>query len=120
MVKENTEKKLAIAARFRAAREDAGLSQGQVARKMEMHRPTISEIEAGRRSLSSDELGEFAKLFGVETWWLACADPEEKQDAAMARYELAARNLSKLKDEDFDNVMKLLTSLRQGAKDDSK
>ena len=42
------DKKSTIAARIRAAREAAGLSQGQVARKLKMHRPTISEIEAGR------------------------------------------------------------------------
>jgi hypothetical protein len=77
-----------------------------------MHRPTISD--RGRSAKDDiDELGEFAKLFGVETWWLACADPEENQDIAMARYELAARHLSKLKDEDFDNVMTLLSSLRK-------
>ena len=35
-----------IAARLRAAREAAGLSQGQVAKLLKLHRPTVSEIEA--------------------------------------------------------------------------
>ena len=38
-----------IGGRLRMARETAGLSQGQVAKRLKMHRPTISEIEAGRR-----------------------------------------------------------------------
>ena len=38
--------RMQIAQRFRQAREQAGLSQGQAARLMKVHRPTISEIEA--------------------------------------------------------------------------
>jgi len=42
-----------VPTRLRAAREAAGLSQGQVAKMMGMHRPTISrwkrEIAASRR-----------------------------------------------------------------------
>lgn len=51
-----------IAARLRVAREAAGLSQGQVAKLMGLHRPTISEIEAGRRRVTGEELVQFAKL----------------------------------------------------------
>ena len=39
-----------VAERLRLAREQAGLSQGQVARLLGKHRPTISEIEAGTPS----------------------------------------------------------------------
>jgi transcriptional regulator with XRE-family HTH domain len=106
------DKKTTIGARMRAAREAAGLSQGQVARKLKMHRPTISEIEAGRRTLSAEELPVFAKLYGVETWWLACAEPEEGIDAEMAKYHLAARHLSKMKQTDFDRLMDLIEMVR--------
>jgi len=105
-------KKTTIAARMRAAREAAGLSQGQVARKLKMHRPTISEIEAGRRTLTAEELTIFAKLYGVETWWLACAEREAKLDADMAKYHLAARHLSKMKQPDFDRLMELIQMMR--------
>lgn len=110
------DKKATIAARLRASREAAGLSQGQVARKLDMHRPTISEIEAGRRSVSAEELSEFALLYGVEAWWLACAEPEDKVDAEMARYHLAARHLSKMKQSDFDRLMELITMMRPKGK----
>jgi transcriptional regulator with XRE-family HTH domain len=106
------DKKTTIAARMRAAREAAGLSQGQVARKLKMHRPTISEIEAGRRTLTAEELPIFSKLYGVETWWLACAEPEEKLGADMAKYHLAARHLSKMKQSDFDRLMELIQMMR--------
>lgn len=110
--KSKEEKKLAIAARLRAAREDAGLSQGQAARELHMHRPTISEIEAGRRSVTAEELAEFSRLYGVETWWLSCADPEDRADADKARYQLAARHLSRMKPADFDRLMGLLSAMR--------
>jgi transcriptional regulator with XRE-family HTH domain len=106
------DKKAVIAARLRAAREDAGLSQGQAAKQLDMHRPTISEIEAGRRSVSAEELAEFANLYGVETWWLSCADPEDRAEVDMAKYHLAARHLSKMKPDDFDRLMELLSVMR--------
>jgi len=38
----------------------SGFTQGQVAKRMDMHRPTVSEIEAGNRRVSADELKQFA------------------------------------------------------------
>jgi transcriptional regulator with XRE-family HTH domain len=101
-----------IASRLRLARESAGLSQGQVAKKMNIHRPTVSEIEAGRRRVSAEELAHFAELYGVDVNWLtgegnAESDPEEE------RIMLAARELGKMKDEDFDRLMKVLRMVRK-------
>jgi transcriptional regulator with XRE-family HTH domain len=104
--------KAVIGARLRAAREAAGLSQGQAAKELKLHRPTISEIEAGRRSVTADELAKFARLYGVETWWLSCSDPEDKAEVDMARYQLAARQLSKMKPADFNRLMDLLSLLQ--------
>jgi len=103
--------RLAFATRLKAAREQAGLSQGQVARLLDIQRPTVSEIEAGRRKVSAEELTRFAEIFGVSVSWLAEETPEVADPAA----ELAARELSKLKQEDFDNVMKLLRTLRKSS-----
>ena len=53
----NPEKKQEqIANRIRTARENAGLSQGQAAKLLGFQRPTISEIEAGRRRVTAVEL----------------------------------------------------------------
>lgn len=108
-----SDQRLAIASRIRLARERAGLSQGQVAKMLQMHRPTISEIEAGRRSVSAEELTEFAKIYAVTVNWLT----SQPQDPSTDRVELAARELSKLKPRDVDRLMDLLTSLRRQPED---
>jgi transcriptional regulator with XRE-family HTH domain len=97
-----------LAARLRLAREQAGLSQGQIAKLMKMHRPTISEIEAGRRRVQAEELNDFAKHYHVSVDWLL-GDGEEPHEA---KIRLAARELAKLKSGDLDRVMNLLASLR--------
>jgi transcriptional regulator with XRE-family HTH domain len=105
-----------IAARLRLAREQAGLSQGQVAKMLHLHRPSISEAEAGRRKVSTEELVELARIYGVSVSWLACAEAEE--NPAQDRIELAARELAKLKPEDLDRLLQLLSALRT-KKDDN-
>ena len=102
-----------IAKRLRTAREDAGLSQGQVARLLDMHRPTISEIEAGRRKVTAVELATFAKTYGVSVAWLTGTREEKAVDD---RVLLAARKLSSLKPQDLDKVMEFLSSLRAESK----
>ena len=52
-----------LGARLRQLRESLGYTQKQVAESLGLHRPTISEIEAGRRDVTSQELFEFAKLY---------------------------------------------------------
>jgi transcriptional regulator with XRE-family HTH domain len=100
-----------IANRLRTARDAAGLSQGQVAKLLNFHRPTISEIEAGRRKVSGEELTQFASLFGVSVEWLTSASGES--DPSDDRILLAARELSKMKDQDLDHLLSLLQMLRK-------
>ena len=57
--------------RLRQAREEAHLSQAAVAKSLKMHRPTISQIEAGRRAVKVSELVAFAQLYRVSLDWLA-------------------------------------------------
>jgi transcriptional regulator with XRE-family HTH domain len=98
-----------IAARLRAAREQAGLSQGQVAKLLGLQRPSISEIEAGRRKVSAEELTRFSDIYNVSISWLTKEEPEVSDPAI----ELAARELAKLKKEDLDTVLNLLRTLRK-------
>ena len=99
----------AIAQRLRTAREHAGLSQGQVARMLGLNRPAISEMEAGRRKVSAEELSHLAKIYDVSLSWLTRDSPEVPDPAV----ELAARELAKLKKNDLDNVLQLLRTLRK-------
>ncbi len=110
-MKKDEKQKPFIAERLRQARKYSGLSQGQVASMLDMHRPTITEIEAGRRRVSAEELSEMAKIYDVSTSWLLGED-YATGDTQMADFELAARELSKLKKDDIDVVLKLLRTFR--------
>jgi len=105
----NDPERMEIAKRLRAAREQCGLSQGQVAEMMRLQRPSISELEAGRRGVSAEELVKLAKIYGVSTAWLTKSKPE----AADPSVELAARELTKLNPKDLDRVMQLLKTLKK-------
>ncbi|MBU9223474.1 helix-turn-helix domain-containing protein [Burkholderia multivorans] len=77
-----------------------------------MHRPTISEIEAGRRKVVADEIDLFAGLYDVSVEWIV--NGSVKDEAADARMLMAARELSKMTDQDLDRLMNMLRMLRKG------
>jgi len=64
-------------------RESIGFTQKQVAEAIGLHRPTISEIEAGRRDVTSAELYEFARLY-VTSLGDLLSDPKPTEDQAIA------------------------------------
>lgn len=101
----------ALAERLREARKAAGLSQGQVAKLLQMHRPTVSEIEAGNRRVSAEELTKFAETYDVTVSWLL-GETAEQLEINDPRLQLAARELSKLKPDDLDRLLRLLASMR--------
>jgi transcriptional regulator with XRE-family HTH domain len=100
-----------LPARLRAAREAAGLSQGQVAKLMGMHRPTISEMEAGNRKVSAEELARLADLYDTKMTWLLGEAPDQIS-ADDPRLQLAARELGKLKPDDLERLLKLIAALK--------
>ena len=50
-----------IGERIRSARINVGLSQEQLAGKVQLPRPSISQIESGKRAIDSMELVAFAE-----------------------------------------------------------
>ena len=108
---EHEEKRRAIASRLRLSRETAGLTQGQVAKSLDWHRPTVSEIEAGRRRVSAEELTTLAEMYGVNVPWIL-GEKDEDSSLATDRVKLAARELGKLREEDLDRVLQLVQALR--------
>ena len=94
--------------RLRQAREQAGLSQGQVARHLSMSRPTITELESGNRRLRADELPIFAKLYDVSVAWLS----EGHEETDRSDVQMAARQLAQLRPQDLDKVMDLLRTMK--------
>jgi transcriptional regulator with XRE-family HTH domain len=111
MTDQDPTKRGQIAERLKEARKLAGLSQGHVARMLGLHRPSISEIEAGNRRVAADELAKLAALYDVSVAWLLREVPASV-DAEDPRLELAARELSKLKPEDLQRLLNLLAVMR--------
>lgn len=101
--------KEAVGHRVREARKLAGLSQGQLAKILGLHRPSVSEIEAGNRNVTADELKKIAETCEVTVSWLMGDTADEREN----QLKLAARELSKLKPDDFKRLMTLLASLRR-------
>lgn len=108
---DNSENRKLIGSRLRWAREQSGLSQGQVAQRLSVHRPTISQIEAGERNVRIEEIEQFAVLYGVDENWLMKGDDTLKGERD-PRIQLAARELSKLKRADLDSILRLIQVLQ--------
>ncbi|MFB0875556.1 MULTISPECIES: helix-turn-helix domain-containing protein [unclassified Sphingobium] len=106
-----TEQRQLIARRIREARQLAGLSQGQVAKLMGMHRPTVSEIEAGNRRVSADEIAHFAEIFDVGSAYLLGEAPD-KLAMDDPKLQLAARELAKLSPDALDGLLRALAAVR--------
>lgn len=103
--------KAQIARRLREARKLSGLSQGQAAKLLNMHRPTITEIEAGNRNVTATELAEFAKIYDVSLLWIT-GETAETLKPDDERLQLAFRELKKVKPEDLERLLRALAALR--------
>jgi len=108
----NEPKRELIADRLRLARELSGLSQGQVAKRLGIQRPAVSEAEAGRRKVSAEELAKLSEIYAVSISWLAGVDPRN-EDVEQDKIELAAREIAKLKKEDAERLWELLKVFRR-------
>ena len=111
MTKLDSAKRMQVAERLKEARKLAGLSQGHVANMLGLHRPSVTEMEAGKRRVSADELARLAEIYDVSVAWLLGEAPETL-DAQDPRLELAARELVKLKPDDLEQLLRLLAALR--------
>ena len=105
-----------IGPKLREARNMSGLSQGQVAKMLGLHRPAISEIEAGNRRVSAEELHKLCEIYEVSPDWVLgrtseIADPQDP------RLELAARELSKLDPDNLNRLLKLIAAMNNESKD---
>jgi transcriptional regulator with XRE-family HTH domain len=97
-----------LSIKLRQARQEAGLSQGQAAKLLGLHRPTLSNIEAGERKVSAGELKQFADLYKVSVAWLL-DEPAETD----SHVRLAARKLRGLSNKDLEAVMRIVDSFRR-------
>ncbi len=68
-----------LAERIKKMREDRELSQEDLASKLGLPRPSISQLESGQRDISSMELAKLAKMFEVSVDDLLSPDLDEKE-----------------------------------------
>lgn len=105
-----------IATRIKEARRLSGLSQGQVASMLDLHRPSISEIEAGRRRVSASELARFSEIFDVSVAYLA-GEGSDEMSPTDPKLQLAARELSKLNPDALNSLMRALAVFQKDEND---
>jgi transcriptional regulator with XRE-family HTH domain len=101
-----------IASRLRTARKAAGLSQAQVAKRLGVHRPTISEIEAGRRRVSADELTQLSEIYGISVEWFTLGG-DAQAGPGDERLMMAMELLRGLSNENLDRVVEWLCRMQK-------
>lgn len=106
-MRDSSEIKKTLAEKLTQARKNAGLSQAQVAKLIDLNRPAISEIESAKRNVTAGELIKFSEIYSVSSSWLT------SQENTDNKVRLAARELSKLDNEDLDKILNVLASLRK-------
>ena len=95
----------ALGERLREAREFLGLSQQEVAELLSVSRPAVSQMEAGKRKVSSLELRELARLYRRPYDWLVGEQsPVEEADDAVTK--ALYRTTRELSDRDRAQVLR--------------
>ena len=92
-----------LGTRLKKAREYLGLTQEDVAKLIGVSRVIITNIEAGIRKVSAEELSKFSKIYGWTMEELLEGEKEERMAIPMF-----ARTFSELSKEDQDEIMNLI------------
>lgn len=79
-----------LATNLRKARENGGLSQAAVAKKLRLSRSLIAQIELANRPVSADELAKFADLYGTPAVELTGTPVATEDTVTVALLNLAA------------------------------
>lgn len=98
-----------LGARLRSSREYLGFSQEEVAEHMGLSRPAITNIEAGKRKVSAEELARFAELYRRPYEFFLGEPVEVSEDETTGALYRAARELS---EGDKEQVLRFAEFLR--------
>ena len=104
-----------LAARLREAREAAGLSQEDVAQKLSLPRPAISQIENGHRRVEALELARLARLYKQSLSFFA-----EEEPVDVKRLDALYRTAASLSEKDRAEVLRFAEFLRQKSDGDQQ
>jgi transcriptional regulator with XRE-family HTH domain len=102
----------ALGERLRDSREYLGLSQQEVADLLGVRRPAVTQMEAGKRKVSTLELRELARLYRRPYEWLVgeAADPGVPEDEITQTLYRTTRDLS---DRDREQLLRFAQFLRE-------
>ncbi len=107
------EEAVEIGERLRRSREYLGFSQEEVADSMEISRPAVSNIEAGKRKVSAEELRRFAQLYRRPyEYFLGEAEEIADDETVGALF----RTTQELSDGDREQVLRFAQFLRNAGK----
>lgn len=92
--------------KLKEARVKKGLYQDDVANLMNVAKRAISEMEAGKRSISADELAQFSRIYNVDVRELLFVEFTEAGDEQRltAKYSSFLKLLEKLSDREVEDV----------------
>lgn len=67
-----------VADRLKKSRARLGLTHGDVAAALGLHRPAYTRVELGRQSMTAQQLVMAARMLGVSVEWLATGRDAKK------------------------------------------
>lgn len=94
------------AKKLKEARMKAEITQDEAAALMNVTRRAISEMEAGKRSVSAEELVQFSRIYKVDVRELLFVEFTEAGDEQRltAKYSSFLKLLEKLSDREVEDV----------------
>ena len=94
------------AKKLKEARMKAEITQDEAAALMNVTRRAISEMEAGKRSVSAEELVQFSRIYKVDVReWLFVEFTEAGDEQRLtAKYSSFLKLLEKLSDREVEDV----------------
>lgn len=94
------------AKKLKEARMKAEITQDEAAALMNVTRRAISEMEAGKRSVSAEELAQFSRIYKVDVRELLFVEFTEVGDEQRltAKYSSFLKLLEKLSDREVEDV----------------
>lgn len=95
--------------RITALRLEKGLTQKELAPRLNIDRTTLSKIECDNRRLTFEELNTFSKIFDVSIDYLNCDTDSRKSNSAYIKESLSLEESRlKLKEELIEDLAKNL------------
>lgn len=111
-----TNVQLDIGKRIQVARRESGLSQAQLAEQVGVSRVAISEMESGRRKVSSVELAALTGILGQPASHFLGQEPEVEESYGAPAITFLARTARQLGPEDQDQLLRFADYLKKEAR----